>query len=113
MRHPFTGATLVIRRDVFVSLNGYKWGGYAEDYELSIRLQRFLGSATFLENNYYIYRIHSGAMSGSQVRKIFGVLQVQLHALLSGSGTRYLAGIFLSTFRLLIAFIYKKTGGHV
>ncbi len=103
LRHPFTGATLTIRRDAFIALGGYKWGGYAEDYELSIRLVQRHGLPQVHHANHYRYRLHGAAMSGNGRAKIAGVLAVQLHAAVSGRGRRYWLGAGVSVARLAVA----------
>lgn len=101
-KHPFTGATLVIPRDKFILIGGYKWGGYAEDYELSIRLRSNFGKPTLFQDNFYIYRLHGNAMSSGTKNKILGVLAIQSYAFISGKGTLYAAGMVVSTMRLLL-----------
>ncbi len=101
-KHPFTGATLLIPRDKFIQVGGYKWGGYAEDYELSIRLRSKFGAPAFFQDNCYIYRLHGNAMSSGKKNKIIGVLAIQSYAFISGKGAAYAAGMFVSAIRLIL-----------
>lgn len=107
-KHPFTGATLLIRREHMISIGGYKWSGYAEDYELSVRLRERFGPAVYLGDNHYIYRLHGAAMSSSVKKKARGVMHIQLHAVVGGKGPRYAAGALVSMCRLAVATVLRK-----
>lgn len=107
-KHPFTGATLVIRRADFIRIGGYKWSGYAEDYELSVRLRQQFGPAKYLGDNRYVYRLHGAAMSSSARKKAQGVMHIQLHAFLGGKGARYAAGALISLSRVALATVLRK-----
>lgn len=107
-KHPFTGATLVIARENFIKVGGYKWAGYAEDYELSIRLRKQFGHATYLPDNHYLYRLHGNAMSSSLRNKARGVMLIQIHALLAGRGAAYAGGAVLNLLRLGAATVLRK-----
>lgn len=100
--HPFTGATLVIGRETFVAAGGYDWQGYAEDYELTLRLMRPPHNLRIVRNrqSIYLYRQHADTMSGSSVQKIEGVRDVQLHHARAGNPLMYL-GVLISRLRLL------------
>lgn len=102
LAHPFTGATIVIRRSVFLSEGGYRWKGYAEDYDLTLRLifspQRFRLSRN--DRAFYLYRQHGDTMSGDRRKKILGVRDVQRHHARTGHPSMYL-GVAASWLRLL------------
>ncbi len=100
--HPFTGATLVIGRKTFVLARGYEWQGYAEDYELTLRLMRSPHNLRIVRNpqSIYLYRQHADTMSGSSIKKIEGVRDVQLHHARKGNPLMYI-GVLISRLRLL------------
>lgn len=100
--HPFTGATLVIGRETFIRVGGYNWQGYAEDYELTLRLMRSPQNLKIVRNMkaIYLYRQHADTMSGSNIKKVQGVRDVQLYHAKNGSPSMYL-GVALSQIRIL------------
>lgn len=100
--HPFTGATLVIGRETFIAAGGYDWQGYAEDYELTLRLMGAPHNLRIVRNpqSIYLYRQHADTMSGSSIRKIEGVRDVQLHHARTGNPLMYF-GVMISRLRLL------------
>lgn len=103
LAHPFTGATLVIRRTVFLAEGGYQWRGYAEDYDLSLRLFFSPQRLRFKRNPAaaYLYRQHDDTMSADNSQKIIGVRAVQLHHARSGRPILYV-GALASSLRLLL-----------
>jgi glycosyltransferase involved in cell wall biosynthesis len=105
LAHPYTGATLVIRSDLFRHAGGYCWKGYAEDYELTLRLVFGHAGRTVPSRNLdaiYLYRQHGDTMSGNVRKKIEGVRAVQLHHLLRHRRWSMLLGVFVSTLRLVL-----------
>ena len=100
--HPFTGATLVIGREAFIRVGGYNWHGYAEDYELTLRLMRTPHNVNIMRNPkaIYFYRQHVDTMSGSSIKKILGVRDVQLHHARAGSYFMYI-GSMISQLRII------------
>lgn len=105
LAHPYTGATLVIERSRFLEVGGYDREGYAEDYDLSLRLildARF-GLPTINRSAVYLYRQHGDTMSGDLAKKIIGVREVQWHHVRRYGRWSLLAGIVASTVRLLRA----------
>lgn len=105
LAHPYTGATLVIRSELFRRAGGYQWKGYAEDYELTLRLVfEHAGRTVPLRNSgaIYLYRQHGDTMSGNLRKKIEGVRAVQWHHLLNHRRWSMLLGVFVSTLRLVL-----------
>lgn len=103
LAHPYTGATLVVRTALFQEMGGYCWSGYAEDYELTLRL--FFGPAGRHSPHrhagaIYRYRQHGDTMSGSLRGKIRGVRAVQWHYLRHHGRLSMLLGVLASTLRL-------------
>ena len=101
--HPYTGATLVIRSELFRRVGGYQWTGYAEDYELTLRLVFEHGRRQMPLRNLdavYFYRQHGDTMSGDVRKKIEGVRAVQLHHLRMHRRWSMLLGVVASTLRL-------------
>ncbi len=102
LAHPFTGATIVIRRSDFLAETGYRWKGYAEDYDLTLRLTFSKRRFRLARNDraFYLYRQHGDTMSGDRREKVLGVRDVQLHHARSGHPSMYL-GVAVSSLRLL------------
>lgn len=102
LAHPYTGATLVIRRALFRQAGGYRWKGYAEDYELTLRLVFDHAGRPPARNAraVYLYRQHGDTMSGDMRKKIEGVRAVQVHHLLAHRRWSMLLGVLASTLRL-------------
>ena len=102
LAHPFTGATIVIKRSAFLAEGGYRWSGYAEDYDLTLRLAFSRSHFRIRRNDkaFYLYRQHPDTMSGNKREKIRGVRNVQLHHARAGYPSMYL-GVVASSLRLL------------
>lgn len=108
--HPYTGATLVIRTEVLMLMGGYDWSGYAEDYDLTLRLVCDCdgGRAPSINDRaIYLYRQHGNTMSGSLRSKIVGVRAVQLAHLLKHRRWSMTIGVAVSTLRLVLAIVRK------
>lgn len=100
-KHPYTGATLVIPRDKFIQVGGYKWGVCGR-LRAKYSPQKHLWRSCFFQDNYYIYRLHGNAMSSGKKNKILGVLAIQSYAFISGKGAAYAVGMFVSTIRFML-----------
>lgn len=103
LAHPYTGATLVIRSELFRHIGGYQWQGYAEDYELTLRLvfqQPHRQAPARNPEAVYLYRQHGDTMSGNARKKVEGVRAVQMHHLLTHRRWSMLLGVLASTLRL-------------
>lgn len=103
--HPYTGATLVIRKSLFSEIRGYQWAGYAEDYELSLRLiHKHPKNNPIYQNTdaIYYYRQHQATMSGNLIHKIRGLRAVQFHHFLAHKKPSMLIGILVSTARFYL-----------
>lgn len=106
LAHPYTGATLVIRSMLFRRMGGYQWQGYAEDYELTLRLVFEHGRRHAPVRNsgaVYLYRQHGDTMSGNLRKKIQGVRAVQRHHFWTHRRWSMALGILVSTLRLVRA----------
>lgn len=108
--HPYTGATLVIRKGLFCEMRGYQWPGYAEDYDFSLRLIHKHPKLSSIHQNreaIYYYRKHPATMSGDISNKIRGLRAVQAHHLIAHKKPSMLIGILISTARLHLTKLNK------
>jgi glycosyltransferase involved in cell wall biosynthesis len=101
--HPFTGATMVIPKELFVIIGGYKWNGYAEDYHLTLRILYSKPPIGIIRapKAYYYYRQHANTMSGDVIKKIRGVREVQIYFARRGYIWLWV-GVLASGVRLLL-----------
>jgi glycosyltransferase involved in cell wall biosynthesis len=108
--HPYTGATLVIKKEYFKINGGYTWAGYAEDYDLSLKLyenNKNKKPSINLNSTYY-YRQHVDTMSGNLRKKIIGIKSVQWHHVIFHKNYSMLLGVIASTARLIINRVAKN-----
>jgi len=95
LSHP----TVMIRKDVLLSIGGYQGGQFCEDYDLWLRLMRDK-SILFhnIQKPLVKYRLHSGQMSSDKISFAYVAGYLFREALISKS-FQYMIGAFIYLFK--------------